>query len=139
VKINGETHYLWRAVDHEDEVLEAFVTKRRDHKSALKFLRKIMKRYGIQHVLVTDSLRSYGAAMMVIVNAQNQKTGRWLSNRGKNCHPLASSGLLENHEKGPLSPSGASFVRHKGQRYCPYRDWFIRLTASALKTYWLTE
>ena len=43
VRIN---HYLWRAVDHEGEVLEAFVTKRRDRKAALKFLRKAMKRYG---------------------------------------------------------------------------------------------
>ena len=44
VKINGETHYLWRAVDHEREVLESFVTKRRDRKDAVKFLRKTMKR-----------------------------------------------------------------------------------------------
>ena len=43
VKINGETHYLWRAVDHEVEVLESYVTKRRDRKAALKFLKKIMK------------------------------------------------------------------------------------------------
>ncbi len=40
VKINGETHYLWRAVDHEGEVLESYVTKRRDRKAALKFLRR---------------------------------------------------------------------------------------------------
>jgi len=39
VKINGETHYLWRAVDHEGEVLESFVTKTRDKKAALKFLK----------------------------------------------------------------------------------------------------
>ncbi len=44
VKINGETHYLWRAVDHEGEVLESYVTKRRDRKAALKFLSKTMKR-----------------------------------------------------------------------------------------------
>jgi len=54
VKINGVTHYLWRAVDHEGEVLESYVTKRRDRKAALKFLRKIMKRYGKPHVIVTD-------------------------------------------------------------------------------------
>lgn len=42
VKIGGETHYLWRAVDHEGEVLEAFVTKRRDKKAALRFLRRTM-------------------------------------------------------------------------------------------------
>ncbi len=65
VKINGETHYLWRAVDHEGEVLESYVTKRRDRKAALKFLRKAMKRYGGPEVVVTDKLRSYGAAMRV--------------------------------------------------------------------------
>ncbi len=86
VKINGETHYLWRAVDHEGEVLEAFVTKRRDRKAALKFLRKTLKRYGSPHVVVTDKLRSYGAAMKVIGNAQKQETGRWLNNRGENSH-----------------------------------------------------
>ena len=46
VKINGETHYLWRAVDHEGEVLEAIVTKKRDKRAALKLLRKLMRRYG---------------------------------------------------------------------------------------------
>jgi putative transposase len=46
VKIRGKTHYLWRAVDHEGEVLESFVTKTRDKASALKFMRKAMKRYG---------------------------------------------------------------------------------------------
>ena len=61
VKINGETYYLWRAVDHEGEVLEAFVSKRRDRKAALKFLRKTMKGFGRPKVTVTDKLRSYGA------------------------------------------------------------------------------
>ena len=46
VRISGETHYLWRAVDHEGEVLEVFATKRRDRKAALKFLKRTMKRYG---------------------------------------------------------------------------------------------
>ena len=86
VKINGETHYLWRAVDHEGEVLESYVTKRRDRKAALKFLRKIMKRYGNPHVIVTDKLRSYGAAMKIIGNSQKQETGRWLNNRAENSH-----------------------------------------------------
>jgi len=48
VRINGDTFYLWRAVDHEGEILEAFVTKRRSRKAALRFLRKTMKRYGRQ-------------------------------------------------------------------------------------------
>ena len=86
VKINGETHYLWRAVDHEGEVLESYVTKRRDRKAALKFLRKSMKRYGEPNVIVTDKLQSYGAAMKVIGNASRQETGRWLNNRAENSH-----------------------------------------------------
>ncbi|AGI74528.1 hypothetical protein OA238_c46850 [Octadecabacter arcticus 238] len=77
VNISGETHYLWRAVDHEGEVLESFVTKRRDRKAALKFPRKTMKRHGRVHVFVTDKLRSYGAAMKEIGNADRQETGRW--------------------------------------------------------------
>ena len=63
VKVNGETHYLWRAVDHEGEVLESYVTKARDRVSALKFLKKTMKRHGRPEVIVTDRLRSYGAAL----------------------------------------------------------------------------
>ena len=59
MKINGETHYLWRAVDHEGEVLESFVTKRQDKASALKFLKKAMKRYGRPEEVVTDRLRAY--------------------------------------------------------------------------------
>jgi putative transposase len=86
VKINGESHYLWRAVDHEGEVLEAYVTKRRNRKAALKFLRKLMKRYGQPHVIVTEKLRSYGAAMKAIGNADRQETGRWLNNRAENSH-----------------------------------------------------
>ena len=86
VKINGERHYLWRAVDHEGEVLESFVTKTRDRKAALKFLKKTMRRHGPPKVLVTDKLRSYGAAMNLIGNADKQETGRWLNNRAENSH-----------------------------------------------------
>ncbi len=86
VKINGETHYLWRAVDHEGEVLEAFVSKRRDRNAALKFLKKIMKRYGKPHEIVTDRLRSYRAAMKIIGNETAQKVGRWKNNRCENSH-----------------------------------------------------
>ena len=86
VKINGERHYLWRAVDHEGEVLESFVTKTRDRKAALKFLKKTMRRHGSPNTLVTDKLRSYGAAMKVVGNADRQETGRWKNNRAENSH-----------------------------------------------------
>lgn len=66
VKINGARHYLRRAVDHEGEVLEAVVTKRRDKRAALKFLRKLMKRHGPPQAIVTDRLSSYGAALKTL-------------------------------------------------------------------------
>ena len=84
VKVNGERHYLWRAVDHEGEVLESFVTKTRDKKAALKFLRKAMRKHGRPEVVVTDRLRSYGAALKEIGAMARQATGRWLNNRAEN-------------------------------------------------------
>jgi len=78
VRINGNIHYLWRAVDQEGEVLEAYVTKSRNRKAALTFLRKAMKRYGGPETVVTDKLGSYRAALRTIGNAARQETGRWL-------------------------------------------------------------
>ncbi|NDR57938.1 IS6 family transposase [Pseudoruegeria sp. M32A2M] len=86
VKINGERHYLWRAVDHEGEVLESFVTKTRDKKAALKFLKKTMRRYGRPEAIVSDLLRSYGAALKAIGAEQLHETGQWLNNRAENSH-----------------------------------------------------
>ena len=62
VRINGEMRYLWRAVDHEGEVLESYVTKTRDKDAALAFIRKAMKRHGKARAITTDGLRSYKAA-----------------------------------------------------------------------------
>jgi putative transposase len=86
VKINGELHYLWRAVDHEGEVLESFVTKRRDKKAALKFLKKSLKRHGCTDEIVTDLMRSYGAALRELGISDLQETGRWTNNRAENSH-----------------------------------------------------
>ena len=86
VRINGRIHYLWRAVDQEGEVLEAYVTKRRNRKVALKFLHKVMKRYGRAKTIVTGKLGSYRAALRTIGNAARQETGRWLNNRAENSH-----------------------------------------------------
>src|ERR1700750_939014 len=63
VKIGGEMRYLWRAVDHEGEVLESFATKGRDKAAALKFMKKLMRRHGKARVITTDGRRAYRAAM----------------------------------------------------------------------------
>ncbi len=86
VKIKGVPHYLWRAVDHEGEVLEACVSKSRDRKAALKFLRKTLKRHDRPHVFVTDKPRSYGAALKDLGLPDERETGQWLNNRVENSH-----------------------------------------------------
>lgn len=86
VKINGEMHYLWHAVDHEGEVLESFASRTRDKAAALKFIKKMMKRHGKPKAIVTDGLRSYGAALDEIGGTERQSCGRWLNNRVENSH-----------------------------------------------------
>src|SRR5690606_18355107 len=86
VKVNGKRHYLWRAVDHEGEALESYVTKRRDKRAALRFLKKAMRRPGVAEEIVTDRLPSYRAAMRAIGCRDKQRTGRWDNNRAENSH-----------------------------------------------------
>src|ERR1700735_1416131 len=76
VKINGKLCYLWRAVDHEGEVLEAVVTARRDKAAALKLLKRIMKKYGRPRTIVTGVLRAYSAALKDVgVAAERHEVG----------------------------------------------------------------
>ncbi|MEP2736605.1 MAG: IS6 family transposase [Erythrobacter sp.] len=86
VKINGETHYLWRAVDHEGEILESYVTKKRDKSAALRFFKKTLKHHGKAEAIVTDGLKSYPAAMRELGNLERQEMGRWKNNRAENSH-----------------------------------------------------
>ena len=86
VKINGKLCYLWRAVVHEDEVLETVVTAKRDKAAALRFLKRIMKKYGRPWSVVTDGLCSYPAATKEIGTADRHEVGRRLNNRAENSH-----------------------------------------------------
>ena len=86
VKINGEMHYLWRAVDQEGEVLESFASKTRDKGAALKFIKRAMKRHGRPKAITTDGLRSYTAALKELGSADRQEVGRWANNRVENSH-----------------------------------------------------
>jgi putative transposase len=86
VKINGRLCYLWRAVDHEGEVLEAVVTTKRDKAAALKLLKRIMKKYGSPCSVVTDGCGAYSAAMNEIGAVDRHEVGRRLNNRAENSH-----------------------------------------------------
>jgi putative transposase len=87
VKINGKLCYLWRAVDHEGEVLETVVTAKRDKAAALKFLKRIINKYGRPETIVTDGLCCYPAAMKELGVSGRQEAGRRLNNRAENSHP----------------------------------------------------
>ena len=139
VRINGETHYLWRAVDHEGEVLEVFATKRRDRKAALKFLKRTMRRYGRPKVIVTDRLWSYRSATKIIGNAAFQEYGRWLNNRAENSHQpfrgregaMASFKDIKTLQK--FAAAHASIHNHFNQeRHLNSRETFKRNRSAAL-------
>ena len=86
VRINGTTHDLGRAVDHDGEVVEGCVTQRRDRRAARECLTRAMTRHGRPASIVTDRLPSYRAAMKVIGNAGGQETRRWRNNRAEHSH-----------------------------------------------------
>ena len=86
VKLNGEMVYLWRAVDHEGEILESYVTKTRDKAAALRFMKKTLKHHGTVETITTDGLRSYKAAMKELGCEEKQEVGRYANNRVENSH-----------------------------------------------------
>ncbi len=87
LKIDGRTVYLWRAVDAEGEVLDVLVQTRRNKRAALKLMRKLLKKYGfVPDKLITDELRSYGAAASHLGIAKRHERGQWRNNRAENSH-----------------------------------------------------
>lgn len=87
VRIGGKVHYLWRAVDDEGEVLDVLLQSKRDHKAAFKLMRKLLKRQGfVPDAIVTDRLRSYGAALRKPGLTNHHEMGGRLNNRVEVSH-----------------------------------------------------
>jgi putative transposase len=85
--INKEHHYLWRAVDQDGYVLDILVQRRRDKRAAKRFFRKLLKRLTyVPRVIITDKLRSYGAAKREILPGVEHRQHRYLNNRAENSH-----------------------------------------------------
>src|SRR5471030_2259045 len=79
--------YLWRAVDAGGEVLDVLVQSRRDKHAALKLMRKLLKKYGfVPDQMITDDLRSYGAAVHDLGIERHHERGRCKNNRAENSH-----------------------------------------------------
>jgi putative transposase len=87
LKINGQTHYLWHAVDQEGNVLDILVQRRRNARAARKFFRKLLKGMCfVPRVLITDKLASYGVAQRELLPGVEHRRARYLNNRAENSH-----------------------------------------------------
>jgi putative transposase len=85
--IHGERHYLWRAVDQDGNILDILVQRRRDKHAAKKFCRKLLKGLAyVPRVIITDKLKSYGAAKREILTGVEHRQHRYLNNRAENSH-----------------------------------------------------
>ena len=139
VKVNGEHFLLWRAVDHEGEVLEAFVSKRHCKRTALKFMRKLIKRYGRPGEIVTDKLRSYGAALKVLGAESLQNTTQYHNNRCENLHlPLRRRERAMQKFQSPATLQkfatvhGSIYNHFNHERHLETRQTYKRKRAAAL-------
>jgi IS1 family transposase len=89
VRIAGRRMYLWRAVDHEGEILDMLVQRRRDKRAALRLMRKLLKKQGFApKLLVTDKLRSYGSAFRHLRLTCPHEQGLRSNNRAENSHQV---------------------------------------------------
>jgi transposase-like protein len=87
VRIAGERMYLWRAVDHEGEILDMLVQRRRDKRAAVRLMRKLLRKQGFApKIVVTDKLRSYGAAFRQLGVTCRHEQGLRKNNRAENSH-----------------------------------------------------
>ena len=85
--IEGERHYLWRAVDQDGHVLDILVQSRRNRRAAKKFFRKLLKCcHYVPRVIITDRLKSYSAAKREILPGVEHRQQRYLNNRAENSH-----------------------------------------------------
>jgi len=145
LKIDGRMVYLWRAVDAEGEVLDVLVQAKRDKQAALKLMRKLLKKHGfVPDLLITDDLRSYGAAARDLGIEKHHQRGRWRNNRAENSHQptrrrerkmqgFKSQGSAQRF----LSTHAAVYNTFNVQRHLTSASTHRRFRAAAMNT-WLT-
>ena len=125
IKINGKTHYLWRAVDQNGMVLDILVTQRRNKAAAKRFFLKLLK--GLKYeprVIITDKLRSYGAALREVLPHVEHRQHKGLNNRAENSHrptrrreKVMQKFKSMDHAQQFLSPFGFIYEHFKPKRH----------------------
>jgi putative transposase len=133
LSIHGERHYLWRAVDQDGHVLDILVQRRRDKHAAKKFFRKLLKGLTyVPRVLITDKLKSYGAAKQELLPGVEHRQHRYLNNRAENSHQPTRQ--RERRMQGFKSPGHAQrFLAAYGLITSHFRPWRHRLSAPAYR------
>jgi putative transposase len=119
IKINGRLQYLWRAVDQDGNVLDILVQSRRDKAAARRFFRRLMKKTdAVPRVIVTDRLRSYGAARREVMPCVEHRQSKYLNNRVENSHQPTRQ--RERAMKGFRSVGGAQRFLSAFSRISPH-------------------
>jgi putative transposase len=120
LKINGKTHYVWRAVDQDGTVLDILVQSRRNKAAALRFFRKLLKRCTyVPRVLITDKLGSYRAAKRECLSSVEHRQSRYLNNRAENSH-----GPTRKRERAMQRFKSASHAQRFLSAFGPIREHF---------------
>ncbi len=130
LRINGELHYLWRAVDQNGLVLDILVQSRRNASAAKRFFERLLKglRYKPER-LVTDGLRSYGVAHREVMPEVRHRVGRYLNNRAENSH--RPTRRRERQMQRFKSPTQAQrFLSAHAMIYGPFRSRRHLMTAA---------
>ena len=143
LKIAGRMAYLWRAVDAEGEVLDVLVQSNRNTHAALKLMRKLLKKYGfVPDRMITDDLRSYGAAARDLGIESRHERGQWRNNRAENSHqPTRRRERKMQRFKSPgsaqkfLSAHAAVYNTFNIQRHLTTRRTHRALRAAAMSTW----
>src|SRR6478672_3842872 len=143
LKIDGRMVYLWRAVDAEGESLDVLVQSKRNKSAALKLMRKLLKKYAfVPERLITDDLRSYGAAARDLGIESRHERGRWQNNRAENSHqPTRRRERKMQRFKSPgsaqrfLSAHAAVFNTFNVQRHLTSRRTLRVLSDEAFRTW----
>ena len=121
VRIAGKRMYLWRAVDHEGEVLDMLVQRRRDSRAALRLMRKLLKKQGsTPKLLVTDKLRSYASAFRQLRLTCRHEQELRQNNRAENSHQVVRPGAqVAALQIGQIRPTFPEHARRGPQHFQP--------------------
>ena len=133
VRIKGVQHYLWRAVDQDGDVLDILVQRRRDKKAAKKFFRKLLKglRY-VPRMIVTDKLKSYGAARNEVIPSVEHVQQKYQNNRAENSHQPTDCGKeLCADSSHPVMPSAFSQSSGLSPHISEWADIYLEQAVTA--------